>query len=104
MPWPHYYYVYNLGLANARALSFAERPPSLHRKLWDWRQKHSNPTIKQMGIYGLRMYSLRISADYYDAPILNLATEVKTQISRAQTFEALVATSNGQTPPAVLAP
>jgi len=57
-----------------------------------------------MGVYGLRMYSLRLDADYKDTTIPNLATEVKTQLSRAQSFETLVAQSNGQTAPPALAP
>ena len=72
-----YYYVYNLGLAVARSRGFTERPPGLHRKLWDWCQKQSDANIKQMGIDGLRMHSLRISADYDSNPIPNLAGEVK---------------------------
>ena len=99
-----YYYVCNLGLAKARALTFTEKQPGLHRKLWDWCQKQTDPTIKRMGVYGLRMHSLRISADYYDKLIPNLALEVKTQLARAQQFEALVAKSNGNTPPEALAP
>jgi hypothetical protein len=99
-----YYYVYNLGLTKARALTFTEKPPGLHKKLWDWCQRHTDTTIKRMGIYGLRMHSLRLDADYKDAPMPNLAGEVKTQLSRAQAFEGLVAQSNGQTPPTALAP
>ncbi len=57
-----------------------------------------------MGLYGLRMYSFRLDADYKDTPIPNLAAEVKTQLSRAQAFETLVAHSNGQTAPPALAP
>jgi hypothetical protein len=99
-----YYYVYNLGLTKARAINFTGKVPGLHRKLWDWCQKHTDPTIKQMGVYGLRLHSLRIDADYNDAAIPNLAREVKTQIARAQAFEGLVAQSNGQPPPSPLPP
>lgn len=99
-----YYYVYNLGLAKARATNFTGQMPGLHKKLWDWCQKQKDPTIKRMGVYGLRMHSLRIDADYNDTPIANLAGAVKTQFSRAQMFEALAAQSNGQSPPAALAP
>src|SRR5215475_4740427 len=99
-----YYYVYNLGLAKARALAFTERPPGLHRKLWNWCQKHTDTDIRKMGVDGLRMHSLRISADYDAAPIPNLPLEVKRQLVRAQQFEALVAKSNGQPPPPSLAP
>jgi hypothetical protein len=98
-----YYYVFNLGLTNARTLSFKEGMPSLHRKLWDWCQQHKNPMVKQMGICGSRMHSFRIDADYND-PVSNLAGKVKTQLSRAQEFETLVARSNGTTPPAPLGP
>jgi hypothetical protein len=98
-----YYYVYNLGLSNARALNFTGQMPGLHRKLWHWCQQHNNPTIKKMGIYGTRMHSLRIDADYNDT-VPNLASQVKIQLSRAQAFETLVAQSNGTTPPAPLAP
>ena len=99
-----YYYVYNLGLSKARALAFTGKPPGLHKKLWDWCQKHTDPDIRQMGVDGSRMHSLRISADYYDRPIHNLAFEVKRQLDRAQQFEALVAKSNGQPPPPSLPP
>jgi hypothetical protein len=61
-----YYYIYNLGLAKARTLSFSDTPPGLHRKLWGWCQRQADPTIKEMGVYGLRMHALRIDADYDD--------------------------------------
>lgn len=99
-----YYYVYHLGLTKARAMNFNGRPPGLHRQLWDWCQKHTDPNIKQMGTHGLRLHSLRIAADYTDAPIPNLAREVRTQLSRAQAFEGLVAQSDGHAPPAALTP
>lgn len=99
-----YYYVYHLGLTKARALNFTDKLPGLHKKLWNWCSRQRDPIIKQMGIYGLRMHSLRISADYDDTPIPNLANEVKKQLTRAQGFEVLVAKSNGQTPPAELTP
>jgi hypothetical protein len=99
-----YYYVYHLGLTKAQALNFTEKPPGLHTKLWKWCERQTDPTIKRMGNHGLRMLARRISADYSDAPIPNLAHQVKTQLARAQQFETLVARSNGQTPPAGLAP
>ena len=40
-----------------------------------------------MGIEGLRMHSLRLSADYDFGPIPNAGSEVKRQLSRAQVFE-----------------
>src|SRR4051794_17989191 len=79
-----YYYIYNLGLFQARTLTFNEKPPGLHKKLWDWCQKHTDTNIKQIGIYGLRMHSLRLDADYRDSPVANLAREVKIQLYRAQ--------------------
>ena len=91
-----YYYVYHLGLTRARASNFTGQVPGLHKKLWDWCEKHPDPAIKQMGIVGLRMHSLRLKADYEDAPIANLVPEVQRQISRAQEFEKLLAQSNGQ--------
>jgi len=99
-----YYYVFNLGLIKARALNFGEKPPGLHKKLWGWCQRQTDTAIRQLGIDGLRMHSLRLAADYEGAPIPNLAGEVKKQFSRAQAFECLVAQSNGQVPPAALAP
>ena len=99
-----YYYVYNLGLTTARGLTFSGAMPSLHRKLWDWCQTNTDLTIKQMGVIGLRMHSLRIDADYKNTPIQNLTGEVKTQLSRAQEFEGLVAQSIGQSPPTSLVP
>lgn len=99
-----YYYVYNGGLIKARTLSFDKERPGLHKKLWAWCEKHADPDIRSMGTPGLRMYSLRIEADYSDAPIKNLAGEVKMQLTRAQNFEGLVAKSNGQLPPPTLVP
>jgi hypothetical protein len=99
-----YYYVYNLGLARARSLNFREGPPGVHKKLWDWCQKHADLDIKRMGVFGLRMHSLRIDADYKDTLIPNLARADTTQLSRAQTFEGLVAQSTGQAPPPALTP
>ena len=99
-----YYYVYNLGLGKARAINFTDQMPGLHKKLWGWFQKHPNAGIRRMGILGTRLYSLRIDADYSASPIQNLAAEVRTQLSRAQVFEGLVAQSNGQTPPPALPP
>jgi hypothetical protein len=99
-----YYYVYNLGLNKARTLSFREGPPGLHKKLWNWCQKHADPRIRTMGTHGLRMLSLRHDADYEIAPIPNLAHEVKLQLDRAQTFEALVSQTNGQQSPSPLPP
>jgi hypothetical protein len=82
--------------------SSSRRPPGQHKQLWDWCQRHTDPNIKRIGVYGLRMYSLRISADYYAAPIPNLALEVKTQVSRAQAFEGFVARIEGKAPPPAL--
>lgn len=94
-----YYYVYNVGLIKARTLSFSDKPPSLHRKLWKWCQGHADPRIRTMGMDGLRMLSLRHAADYETAPIRNLAGEVKRQLTRAQVFEELMAQTNNQQPP-----
>ena len=99
-----YYYVYNVSLANARAMGITGKIPGLRKQLWDWCQKHKNLNIKQIGLDGLRMHSLRIDADYKDSPIPNLAREVTTQLSRAQDIEGLLALSNGQTPPTALIP
>ncbi len=67
-----YYYVYNLGLAKARALTFTEKQPGLHRKLWDWCQKQTDPTIKRMGVYGLRMHSLCTHLEFLPTIMTNL--------------------------------
>jgi hypothetical protein len=99
-----YYYAFNLGLAKARTVGFNAKLPGLHRQLWAWRQKQRNAEIKQLGVYGQRMYSLRIDADDNDTLFTNLAAEVKRQLSRARQFETLVAQSNGQTAPPALAP
>lgn len=104
MPWPDVLLRLHIGLTNTRALNFNERPPGLHKRLWNWCQRQTDPTIKQTGASGLRMYSLRISDDYDDIPIPIMAGEVKTQLSRARAFKGLVAQSNGQTPRAALAP
>jgi hypothetical protein len=101
-----YYYVYNLGLTKATTQNFSMRrgQGGSHRQLWDWFQKHSDMTIRQMGVEANRMYSNRISADYNDAPIPTAAYEVKLQLRRAQKFETLMAQINGQQPPTPLAP
>lgn len=99
-----YYYVYNVSLANARAMRFTGKMPSLHQQLWNWCQKHADPNIKQIGVNGLRMHALRIDADYKESPIPNLAREVTIQLSRAQAIESLIARINGQTPPTALIP
>jgi hypothetical protein len=49
------------------------------------------------------MHALRVDADYKETSISNLADEVRKQLARAQTFERLVAQSNGQAPPPALA-
>jgi hypothetical protein len=98
-----YYYTYNLGLAKARTLTFDEPPPGLHRKLWSWCQKQTDRNIRQMGVEGSRMHALRVDADYKETSISNLADEVGKQLARAQTFERLVAQSNGQPAPPALA-
>lgn len=101
-----YYYVYNLGKAYAALNHFGMTPGQggMHRQLWDWYQSHSDSTVRQMGITANRMYALRISADYKDAPIPSIASEVKRQIAKAQEFESLLAAKNGKKPPAALAP
>jgi len=99
-----YYFVYNLGLIRARSMNFSGQIPGLHRKLWNWCPMHTDPLIRQMGVDGLRMHSLRISADYDGASIPNLAREVKTQLSKAEAFERLTAQVNGQAPPVRLGP
>lgn len=76
----------------------------MHKQLWDWYQSHPDPIIRQMGIDANRMHATRISADYKDAPIPNVAHEVKKQLSRAQTFERSMAQVNRQTTPTALAP
>lgn len=99
-----YYYVYNLGLDKARTLRFTEAPPGLHKKLWNWCQRQPDRRMKEIGMTGLRMLSLRHDADYTGAPIPDLANEVKRQLNRAQAIEGLVAQTNGQQPPTPLAP
>ena len=97
-----YYYVYNLGLGKARALGFTKQPPSLHKELWKWCQNHADQNIRQIGVWGNRLHSLRLDADYSENAIPNLAGEVMTQLTRAQRFEGLVAESNGKEPPTAL--
>ena len=100
-----YYYVYNLGLTNAQRLKFSSQSivgKGSHRQLWDWFENRSDPAFKQMGIFGKRIYSKRIDADYKDRPIPNLGREVQRQIREAQNFEVLIAKSNNQTPPTPL--
>jgi hypothetical protein len=101
-----YYYVYNLGLINARRQGYRwiRGAGGSHQQLWNWFQNHSDPIIKQMGIEANRMHSKRLDSDYEDARIPNIASEVKTQIARAQTFESTVHRQRNQPPPATLAP
>ncbi len=102
-----YYYVYNLGLVKAKSLNFTYQKAKgggSHKQLWDWCQKQSDPTIKQIGNLGNSIFSNRIRADYYDTLIPNLAGEVIKQLVKARDFEVLVAKSNGQQPPSPLGP
>jgi hypothetical protein len=94
-----YYYVYNLGLEEARSMNFQAKPPSLHRKLWSWFQNQGSVEIEQMGILGERMLSLRHDADYQRATIPNLGGEVQMQLSRAEKFEGLIAGRHNQRRP-----
>ena len=99
-----YYYIYNLGLQAAKSWNFNPPPHSVHKQLWNWCLSHPDQQVKRMGVHAQRMYRLRISADYYDTAIPNLASEVKRQIARAHDFESLVAAKGGRTPPARLVP
>jgi len=99
-----YYYVYNLGLIKAKTLNF-RRVPGLggtHKQLWGWYESQNDPIIRRLGIEGNRMYAKRIPADYIDAPIQNIAREVEIQLTRARTFETLMAKVDGQAPPPAL--
>jgi hypothetical protein len=93
-----YYYVYNLGLIEARTKGFTGKVPGLHYQLWNWYQMHKDPDLQKIGTYGSRMKSLRHDADYRDVPIKNLSTEVARQISNAQKIENLIAARNKQAP------
>ena len=98
-----YYYVYNLGLMEAETQNFRVVPGrGMHKQLWDWYQSQNDPIIRQLGIEANRMHATRISADYKAAPIQNIAREVGTQLTRARTFETLMAKVNGQVPPSAL--
>ena len=96
-----YYYVYNLGLKKARKMRFTGQMPGLHKQLWNWCQKQADRDIKTMGTIGSRMHSRRIDADYSD-PVPNLANAVERQLNAARDFEVLVASNDGQAPPAAL--
>jgi hypothetical protein len=98
-----YYYVYNLGLEMAQQMRWPKpQPPrSLHKALWNWCQGHSDKNIRQLGILGFRMHSLRIDADY-KAPRLSDAHAVEKQLKRARDFEVRVAQQSGKTPPTAL--
>jgi hypothetical protein len=94
-----YYYVFNLGLNHATRLGFrSTRNSPLHKQLWDWYNRQTNPDIRQMGFTGNRMRSFRVQADYHNS-IPDLAVKVRRQLESAQEFETLVAQSNGQPPP-----
>ena len=97
-----YYYIYHLILIKAQALRFSETPPNLHSKLWSWCEHHSDQDIRKLGLYGNRLYSFRISADYKSGGIPNIAGEVRMQLERAQMLEGIVARLNGQQPPPAL--
>jgi len=73
-----------------------------HKQLWGWYESQNDPIIRRLGIEGNRMYAKRIPADYIDAPIQNIAREVEIQLTRARTFETLMAKVDGQAPPPAL--
>ena len=97
-----YYYVYNLGLIKAKTQNFRTGRGGMHKQLWDWYQSQTDPIIRQMGIEANRMHATRISADYKDASIQDIAREVEIQLARARTFETLMAELDGQAPPLAL--
>lgn len=101
-----YYYIYNIGLTAAKAQKFTMVPGKggTHRQLWSWYQNHPDQRMGQLGIEAYRMYSFRIDADYIDAPIPNIASQVMRQISRAQSIERSIALIQGSTPPPTLSP
>jgi hypothetical protein len=99
-----YYYIYHLGMRNARSRGFTGELPGLHRKLWEWYSGQSDPELQKIGVDAGRMLSLRIHADYYSRPISSLASEVRKQLARAQACEALIAKKDGKRVPAVLPP
>lgn len=96
-----YYYVFNLCLKMAQQMEWSQPTRSVHRALWNWCQSHSDMNLKQLGILGSRMYSLRIDSDYKARP-LREPQAVQRQLDRARDFEVLVAQKTGQIPPTAL--
>ena len=73
-----YYYICDLALMKAKAQNFniiIGRGGGMYKQLWHWSQSHSNPIVRHMGIEANRMHSTRISADYKEAAIANIALE-----------------------------
>lgn len=94
-----YYYIYHLVLAEARARHFTGSVPGLHKKLWDWCQQQANVDIRQLGLLGSRMHSVRLHADYNPADFTSPPREISRQLQRARDCELIVAALTGSTPP-----
>ena len=97
-----YYYVYHLVLNEARSRSFTGNLPGLHKKLWDWCQQQTDVQIRQLGLLGSRMHSLRLHADYDPSDFTSPPREISRQLKRARECELIVATLNGNPPPSQL--
>src|SRR3989442_11919046 len=96
-----YYYAYNLGLEMAQQMHWQPPRRSTHKALWDWCQSHSDENIRNLGILGSLMHSLRIDSDYRVRPLSDRQA-VEKQLIRARDFEIGVAQQKGQTPPSAL--
>lgn len=81
-----YYAVYHLGLNHARAHSFTEGIPSLHRKLWLWYQNQPDTRMRELGTMGSRLKLRREKVDYNDH-VSRMPDGLKSSLELAHEFK-----------------
>ena len=96
-----YYFAYNAGVNAAQRRGYNPNAPSrtgMHRRLWVWCQQHSDRDIVALGVYGHRLHTRRINADYSPVAPLPWPGEVRNQLGETRDFELLLARVVGQEP------
>lgn len=97
-----YYYVYNVGLTEAKKLGYNPNAPSkvgTHKRLWSWCQAQRNSDIVALGDSGNTLHARRISVDYKSVTQAGLRQDVQKQLDEARDFEILLAQITRQLPP-----
>lgn len=88
-----YYCLYHLCNDFAKANSYSEKIAkgrSLHKTLWNWCETHEDPRVRELGVDGNLMRTLRNKADYESLPIEDLRFKVDLQLQKVEEYEALV--------------